>query len=80
MGFVSERTCPPADPRAGDVSRELLAAPIARPLLVLGNLAVARRVLARGTPLAPLAVVGFTVVGGRIAAIDLITDRATLRR
>ena len=67
---------------------------------VVGAEAVARRVLARGTPLAPLArpaivngtagalvgpedapiaVVGFTVVGGRIAAIDLITDRATLR-
>ncbi|MGZ4388447.1 MAG: sigma-70 family RNA polymerase sigma factor [Gaiellaceae bacterium] len=68
---------------------------------VVGAEAVARRVLARGTPLAPLArpaivngaagalvgpvdaplaVVGFTVVGGRIVAIDLITDRRMLRR
>ena len=68
---------------------------------IVGAEAVARRVLARGTPLAPLArpaivhgaagalvgrvdapiaVVGFTVVGGRIAAIDLVTDRETLRR
>jgi RNA polymerase sigma-70 factor, ECF subfamily len=54
---------------------------------------VARRVLARGTPLAPLArpalvngaagavvpgvaIVGFTVVDGRIAAIDIISSRA----
>ena len=28
----------------------------------------------------PIAVVGFTVAGGRIAAIDLITDRAKLKR
>ncbi|HEY6017796.1 MAG TPA: sigma-70 family RNA polymerase sigma factor [Gaiellaceae bacterium] len=68
---------------------------------IVGAEAVARRVLARGTPLAPLArpaivngaagalvgpvdapiaVVGFTVVDGRIAAIDLVTDRETLRR
>jgi len=71
-----------------------------RPPMV-GAESVARRILARGTPLAPLArpaivngaagaivgapeapfaVVGFTVIDGRIAAIDLITDRDKLRR
>ena len=33
-----------------------------------------------GQPGKPLAVVSFTVTGGRIAAIDLITDRAKLGR
>jgi len=28
----------------------------------------------------PLAVSGFTVVGGRVARIDLLADRARLRR
>jgi RNA polymerase sigma-70 factor (ECF subfamily) len=72
--------------------------PTARPP-VIGAEAVARRVLSRGTPLAPMArpavvngaagavvgpleapfaVVGFTVVGARIAAIDLIVDRGKL--
>ena len=66
-----------------------------------GAAAVARAVLARGTPLAPLArpatvnggagafvaaggrvlaVVGFTVSGGRIVEIDLFRDPATLAR
>jgi RNA polymerase sigma-70 factor (ECF subfamily) len=68
---------------------------------VVGAEAVAGRVLARGSRLAPharpavvngaagavvftngrpFAVVGFTVVGGRIAEIDLIADRARLAR
>jgi len=69
---------------------------------VVGAREVARRVLARGTPLAPLArpatvnggagavvrlpgghlfaVVGFTVVEGRIVEIDLVADPAKLAR
>jgi RNA polymerase sigma-70 factor (ECF subfamily) len=63
---------------------------------VVGAENVAERVLARGTPLAPLArpalvngaagavvpgyaIVGFTVVDGRIAAIDLIIDPKRVR-
>ena len=67
---------------------------------ITGAEAVARQILARGTPLAPLArpaivngaagvvvgrpgnpiaVVGFTVAGGKIVAIDLIADRDKLR-
>jgi RNA polymerase sigma-70 factor (ECF subfamily) len=66
---------------------------------VTGADAVIRQILARGTPLAPLArpalvngragalvarggrtlaVVGFTSAGGRIVAIDVITDRRRL--
>jgi len=66
---------------------------------VSGAEAVARQILARGTPLAPLArpavvnggagavvavrgrpfaVVGFTIAGGRIFAIDLVVDPAKL--
>jgi RNA polymerase sigma-70 factor (ECF subfamily) len=66
---------------------------------IVGAEAVARQVLSRGTPLAPLArpvlvngaagalvgsaerpfaVAGFTVVGGRIAAIDLVLDQRKL--
>jgi RNA polymerase sigma-70 factor (ECF subfamily) len=76
------------------------AAPISR-APVTGAAAVARQVLSRGTPFAPLArpaivngtagvvvrsrgglraVAGFSVVAGRIATIDLITDVAKLRR
>ena len=65
-----------------------------------GAEAVARRVLARGTPLAalarpalvngaagavvgplarPVAIVGFTIAGGRVVALDLIIDRDKLR-
>jgi RNA polymerase sigma-70 factor (ECF subfamily) len=68
---------------------------------IIGAEAVAKRVLAEGSPFAglarpalvnggagvvvgppgrPFAVVSFTVTGGRIVAIDLITDRAKLRR
>src|SRR5439155_14059761 len=67
---------------------------------VVGAAAVARRILARGTPLAPLArpaivngaagaivmpgprpfaVIGFTVVGGRVAEIDVIANPEKLR-
>jgi len=73
---------------------------LARPP-IRGAAAVAREILARGTPLAPLArpatvngaagayvardgrllaLVGFTVAGGRVAALDLIVDPAKLRR
>lgn len=66
-----------------------------------GAEAVARQVLARGTPFArfarpaivngragalvapgdtAMAVAGFTIVGGRIVAIDVIVDRKKLRR
>jgi RNA polymerase sigma-70 factor (ECF subfamily) len=73
---------------------------LARPP-IRGAAAVAREVLARGTPLAPLArpatvngaagayvardgrllaLVAFTVAGGRVAALDLIVDPARLAR
>jgi RNA polymerase sigma-70 factor (ECF subfamily) len=76
------------------------AGPAARPPLV-GAQAVARQILSRGRPFAPLArpaivngaagavvmrsgrlfgVVGFTVSGGRIVAIDIIADPAKLER
>jgi RNA polymerase sigma-70 factor (ECF subfamily) len=76
------------------------AGPAARPPLV-GAKAVARQILSRGRPFAPLArpaivngaagavvmrsgrlfgVVGFTVSGGRIVAIDIIADPAKLER
>jgi RNA polymerase sigma-70 factor (ECF subfamily) len=76
------------------------AGPAARPPLV-GAPAVARQILARGRPFAPLArpavvngaagavvmrggrlfgVVGFTVSGGRIVAIDIVADPAKLER
>ena len=48
---------------------------LARPALVNGGAGVVV-----GTPGRPIAVVGFTVARGRIAAIDLITDSAKLRR
>jgi RNA polymerase sigma-70 factor (ECF subfamily) len=51
-------------------------AALARPALVNGGAGV---VVGRADS-APLAVVSFTVTGGRIGAIDLITDRAKLRR
>ena len=50
-------------------------APFARPALVNG--AAGFVVAVRGRP---LAVSGFTVIGGRIARIDLLADRARLRR
>jgi RNA polymerase sigma-70 factor (ECF subfamily) len=61
------------------VARQILArgtrfAPLARPALVNG---AAGAIV--GPPGKRIAIAGFTVVGGRIAAIDLITDRAKLR-
>jgi RNA polymerase sigma-70 factor (ECF subfamily) len=50
-------------------------APSARPALVNGAAG-----LVVGSPDAPFAVLGFTVVGGRIVELDLILDRAKLRR
>jgi RNA polymerase sigma-70 factor (ECF subfamily) len=65
---------------ADAVARQVLArgtrfAPLARPALVNGAAG-----LVVGPPETPFAVVGFTVAGGRIAAIDLIVDPAKLRR
>ncbi len=48
---------------------------LARPVLVNGSAGVL--VAARGRP---LAVAGFTVVGGRIARVDVVADPARLRR
>jgi RNA polymerase sigma-70 factor (ECF subfamily) len=65
---------------AAAVAKTVLArgarfAPHARPALVNGAAG-----LIVGSEEAPYAVIGFTVVGGRIAALDLILDRAKLRR
>jgi hypothetical protein len=65
---------------AAAVARQVLArgtrlAPLARPALVNG---AAGAVVGSGAGL--IAVVGFTVAGGRIVEIDLITDRSKLRR
>jgi RNA polymerase sigma factor (sigma-70 family) len=65
---------------AHEVARQLLDqgakfAPFARPALVNGT---AGLVVAPGADL--IAVVGFTIVNARVAAIDLITDAAKLRR
>jgi RNA polymerase sigma-70 factor (ECF subfamily) len=48
---------------------------LARPVLVNGAAGVVV-----GAPAHPIAVVGFTCAGGRIVAIDLITDRDKLAR
>ncbi len=70
------------DPLTGAeaVARQILArgrpfARFAQPVLVNGRAGVV--VAPGGTP---MAVAGFTTAGGRIAAIDLITDREKLRR
>jgi RNA polymerase sigma-70 factor (ECF subfamily) len=55
------------------LERGMRFAPHARPALVNG--AAGAVVGSRGRP---IAVVGFTVTGGRIVAIDLITDREKL--
>ena len=62
------------------MARELLTraprfAPLARPAIVNGGAG-----LYLGPAKRPAAVVGFTVVGGRIAAIDLVIDREKLRQ
>jgi RNA polymerase sigma factor (sigma-70 family) len=61
------------------VARQVLArgsrfAPLARQAVVNGGVG-----LVVGPPERPIAVVGITVVGGRIASIDLVTDPAKLR-
>ena len=63
---------------ADAVARQVLArgtriAPLARPALVNG---MAGALV--GPPERPIAVVGFTVAGGRITEIDLVVDRAKL--
>ena len=73
------QTQPPAV-GAEAVARIVLArgvrfAPLGRPALVNGGAG-----LYLGPADRPAAVVGFTVAGGRIAAIDLIVDRDKLRR
>jgi hypothetical protein len=83
-----------------DVVFRVDTAPAGEPMVVSGAESVARRVLARGSRLAPfgrpaivngaagvvvargeraVAAVGFTVVDGRIAAIDVVADPARLR-
>jgi RNA polymerase sigma-70 factor, ECF subfamily len=64
---------------AENVARQVLArgsrfAPLARHAVVNGGVG-----LVVGPPERPLAVVGMTVTGGRIASIDLVTDPAKLR-
>jgi RNA polymerase sigma-70 factor (ECF subfamily) len=77
-GIGARRARPPVEGGAA-VARAVLEggarfAPLARPALVNGaaGLVVGRR----GRP---VAVVGFTVSGGRIVAIDVVTDRAKLQ-
>jgi RNA polymerase sigma-70 factor (ECF subfamily) len=70
----------PAIVGADDVARRTLdvgrpLAGLARPALVNGGAG-----LVVGKPGHPIAVVGFTIAGGRIVAIDLITDRRKLER
>jgi RNA polymerase sigma-70 factor (ECF subfamily) len=65
---------------APDVAEEILArgaqfAPLARPAIVNGSAGVVVP-----SPAGLRAVVGFTVVAGRVAAIDLIIDAKKLRR
>jgi RNA polymerase sigma factor (sigma-70 family) len=65
---------------AEDVARTILArgsrfAPYARPAIVNGNAGV---IVVPATK--PIAVVGFTVAGGRIVEIDLVADPVKLRR
>jgi len=77
-GPGAERARPPVSGAAA-VARQVLArgvrfAPLGRPALVNGAAGIVVGPAAR-----PAAVVGMTVSGGRIAAIDLIVDRAKLR-
>jgi RNA polymerase sigma factor (sigma-70 family) len=65
---------------AADVARTILArgsrfAPYAWPAIVNGNAGV---IVVQATK--PIAVVGFTVAGGRIVEIDLVADPVKLRR
>jgi RNA polymerase sigma-70 factor (ECF subfamily) len=64
---------------AGPVARQVLAtAPrfvhLAQPVLVNGEVGALF-----GTREDPVAVIGFTIVGGRIAALNLVADQAKLR-
>jgi RNA polymerase sigma factor (sigma-70 family) len=74
-----ERRARPPVHGAAEVARTVLArgtrfAPLGRPALVNGAAGIVV-----GPPSRPAAVVGFTVAGGRIVTIDLVTDRAKLR-
>jgi RNA polymerase sigma-70 factor (ECF subfamily) len=78
--FRTDRAARPPITGAPAVARQILArgtrfAPLARPAVVNG---AAGAVV--GPPNAPIAIVGFTVVDGRIAGIDLVTDRRKLAR
>jgi RNA polymerase sigma-70 factor (ECF subfamily) len=78
-GVDSAQARPPITGAAA-VARQLLVrgrpfAPLARPAIVNGAAGVIV-----GSPDHPLAVVGFTVVQGKIVAVDLITDRFKLGR
>ena len=78
-GALSPQARPPIE-GAEAVARQVVArgarfAPYARPALVNG---AAGAVV--GPPGRPIGVVGFTVSGGRIVALDLVTDPAKLRR
>jgi hypothetical protein len=64
---------------AGPVARQVLAtaprfAHLAQPVLVNGQAGALF-----GTRDEPIAVIGFTIVGGRIAALNLIADQDKLR-
>ena len=77
-GGVAPRARPPVE-GAEAVAAQILErgmpfAPYARPAIVNGNAGVI--VIPREKP---VAVVGFTVVGGRIAEIDVVADPAKLR-
>jgi RNA polymerase sigma-70 factor (ECF subfamily) len=77
-GGVPPRARPPVS-GAEEVARRILArgapfAPLARPAVVNGAAG-----LVVASPRRPIAVIGFTVAGGRIVAIDLVADPAKLR-
>ena len=64
---------------AGPVARQVLAtaprfAHLAQPVLVNGQAGALF-----GTRDEPIAVIGFTIVGGRVAALNLIADQGKLR-
>ena len=80
VGRGGRRGARPPIEGAPAVARRVLArgsrlAPFARPALVNGAAG-----LLVGPPESPFAVVGFTISGGRIVEIDLITDPDTLPR
>jgi hypothetical protein len=79
-GAASALARPPITGAAA-VARQVLArgsrfAPLGRPAIVNG----AAGVVVGSTGRRPFAVLGFTVAGGRISAIDLIIDPVKLRR